>query len=223
MKLRAIDWIWHIRGRVQLPDDRSSDAVFAQIDPLFRQPGTTRRRIGEELVFTKRDPLAQDRMAVFDGGIVRVERGPEGAVLRYHVVSRALLFCFLAPLLFLAFAQLTIAIGHRQKSASRAAAHATEKKDKQTVVPLNPIDKFLGAPAPEKPKEKGKDKGEDGKHDKAPSPTPAYVFAALFAILYLAGRILESRLLKSLFEKCLAQPRDQGSDALHRSAVTQIA
>jgi hypothetical protein len=219
MKLRAIDWIWHIRGRVQLPDDRSSDAVFAQIDPLFRQPGTTRRRIGDHLVFTKKDPLAQDKMAVFDGGAVRVERTPEGTVLRYHVVSRALLCCFLAPLLFLAFAQLTIVIGHQQKSASHTGAHATEKSDKQTVVPLNPIDKFLGAPAPEKPKGKGK----DGKHDKAPSPTPAYVFAALFAILYVAGRILESRLLKSLFEKCLAQPRNEGRDALRRSAATQIA
>jgi hypothetical protein len=64
---------------------------------------------------------------------------------------------------------------------------------------MNPIDKALGAPAPEKPKKDGK--GED--EDKKPSPTPAYVFAALFATLYVVGRILEDRWIKALFKKSL--------------------
>jgi len=66
---------------------------------------------------------------------------------------------------------------------------------------MNPIDKALGAPAPEKPKKDGADKAE-GKNKK-PSPTPAYVFAAIFAFLYLAGRILEDRLIKAQFKKRL--------------------
>ena len=36
-------------------------------------------------------------------------------------------------------------------------------------------------------------------------PTAAYVFAALFALLYVVGRVLESRLIKSLFKKGLAR------------------
>ena len=63
---------------------------------------------------------------------------------------------------------------------------------------MNPIDKALGAPAPEKPDKKKKD------DDDKPSPTPAYVFAAIFAVLYVVGRILEDRLVKSLFRKRLA-------------------
>jgi hypothetical protein len=65
---------------------------------------------------------------------------------------------------------------------------------------LNPIDKFLGAPAPKKPAKNGKDKDEK---DKKPSPTAAYVFAAIFATLYGVGRILEDVLVKSLFRKRL--------------------
>jgi hypothetical protein len=66
---------------------------------------------------------------------------------------------------------------------------------------MNPIDKALGAPAPEKPKKKDADK-ERGDDDK-PTPTPAYVFAAIFATLYVVGRILEDRLVRTLFRKRL--------------------
>jgi hypothetical protein len=197
VNLRFIDWIWHVRGSLALAPGQSSDRAFDRLGPLFRQTGTSHERTNDTLTFRKKDQAAQDKMSIFDGGVLRIERGAAGAVLRYHLTSRALLFCFLAPLLFLGIAQFTIAVVKFQKPSTAAAK--SEKKDAQVL--LNPIDKALGAPAPEKPKKDGADKAE-GKNKK-PSPTPAYVFAAIFAFLYVAGRILEDRLIKAQFRKRL--------------------
>lgn len=194
--MRFIDWIWHIKGSLTLPPGQSSDEVFGRLDPLFRQNGTSHQRAGDMLTFTKRDQAAQDKMSIFDGGILQVEQARSGTVLRYHLTSRALLFCFLAPLLFLAFGQLTVALGKLEGSKSEAAEKKSQKEAK--ALPQHPIDKALGAPAPETPK-KDEKKGEDDK----PSPTAANVFAALFAALYVGGRLLESRLIRSLFQKRL--------------------
>ena len=148
-------------------------------------------------------------MSVFDGGVLRIGDGATGSVLRYDLTSRALLFCFLAPLLFLGFAQLTKAVVLIEKHRTEAAGKKPKKDEKKDVVrPLNPIDKFLGAPAPEAKKhaKKGKAKGaasDDDDEDKKPSPKPGYVFAAIFASLYVIGRILEDRLVRSLFRKRL--------------------
>jgi hypothetical protein len=199
---RFIDWIWHIRGSLALAPGLSSDEAFDRLDPLFRQSGTSHERTSDTLTFSKKNQAAQDKMSIFDGGVLKIEKGVAGPVLRYRLTSRALLFCFLAPLLFLGFAQLTIAIGKLEKPSTEASEKADKKKDeKKADVPMNPIDKALGAPAPEKPKkdEKDKDKDKDGKH----SPTSAYVFAAIFATLYLVGRILEDRLIKAQFKKRL--------------------
>jgi len=198
---RFIDWIWHIRGSLALAPGQSSDEAFDKLDPLFREAGTSHERSRDTLTFRKKDQAAQDKMSVFDGGVLQIETGAAGAVLRYHLISRALLFCFLAPLLFLSFAGLTIGIGILEKPSIEAAAAKKDKKKEKAVVPLNPIDRFLGAPAPEKPKKDDKDKSEEQK--KKYSPTPAYVFAGFFAILYVVGRILEDRLIKSLFKKKL--------------------
>ena len=180
---------------------------------MFRQTGTSHQRTDDTLTFRKKDQAAQDKMSVFDEGVLQIERGVAGSVLRYHLTSRALLFCFLLPLLFLGIAQLTIFIGKQQKPSSEAAsasgkaakAHkksaAKDAAKKQTVVPLNPIDKALGAPAPEKPGKNGGDDDEGG--GKKPSPTPAYVFAAIFAALYVVGRILEDRMVRALFKRNL--------------------
>jgi len=196
VNLRFIDWIWHVEGSLALAPGQTGDDAFDRLDPLFRQPGTSRERSGGALVFRKKDQAAQDKMSVFDGGVLRIENGMGGLVLRYRLASRALLFCFLAPLLFLGLAQVTIAINAHQKPS--AEERSQKPAAKAADVQQNPIDKALGAPAPEKP---GKD-GED-KHDKKPSPTPAYVFAGIFAALYVAGRILEDRLIKALFKKRL--------------------
>lgn len=198
MNLRFFDWIWHIRGSLPLAPGQSSDDVFERLDPLFRQTGTTHERTNGKLTFRKKDPAAQDKMSVFDGGVLQVENGGAGAVLNYYLSSRALLFCFLAPLLFLGFGQLTVALGQLEKPSTEAAKTAGDKKKdakKEAERPMNPIDKALGAPAPEKP--------DKNKKDMKPSPTAAYVFAGIFATLYLVGRFLEGRLVKTLFRKRL--------------------
>ncbi|WP_420138866.1 hypothetical protein [Sphingomonas sp.] len=200
MMLRLVDWIWHIRGSVPLPAGQSGDAAFDRLDPLFRQAGTTHDRTRDRLTFRKKDPAAQDKMSVFDDGILQIEAGPSGSVLRYDLTSRIMLFCFFAPLLFLAFAQLTIVVGELEKPSANAAATTKKPEPKPAAVQMNPIDIALGAPAPEQPKKK-----EDGVgRGKKPSPTAAYVFAGLFALLYVIGRILEARLIKTQFRKHLS-------------------
>lgn len=197
---RFIDWIWHVRGSLALAPEQSSEEAFERLAPLFGQTGTSHERNSDTLTFRKKDQAAQDKMSVFDGGVLRIEEGEAGPVLRYHLISRALLLCFLAPLLFLGIAQLTIAVVRLEKPSSEETSGKAAKKEAD-VAPMNPIDKFLGAPAPDKP---GKDgKAKEGKRDKKPSPTPAYVFAGIFATLYLVGRILEDRLVKGLFRKSL--------------------
>ncbi|WP_408590614.1 hypothetical protein [Novosphingobium sp.] len=211
MNLRFIDWIWHVRGTLPLAPAQSGDDALDRLAPLFGQPGTSYDCASldgavQELTFTKKDQAAQDKMSVFDGGTLRIEAGADGAVLRYHLISRALLFCFLAPLLFLGIAQLTIVFDPHKNAPTEKAEKAKKADKKDEVVQLNPIDKALGAPAPEKPDKDDEDggKGGSGKHGKKPATTPAYVFAGIFAALYLIGRILEDRLIRRLFRKTLA-------------------
>ena len=196
MTPRFIDWIWHVKGSLALAPGQTNDDAFGRLDPLFRQPGTHYDRLKDRLTFQKKAQAAQDRMSIFDGGTLQIERGPHGPVLRYRLISRALLFCFLAPLLFLSFAGATIVIGKLEGPSIAAQKKPDTKKD--VALPQNPIDKALGAPTPEKPKKDNK--------DKKPSPTAAYVFAAIFAALYIVGRILEDRLVRKLFQTSLRAP-----------------
>lgn len=191
--LRFLTPIWHIRGRVVLAPEQSSEEAFGRLAPLFHQPGTSHDRTGDTLTFRKTGQSAQDKMSIFDRGILRIEQAPAGRVLHYRLTSRALLACFLAPLLFLTFAGATIAIGKLEKPPAVA-----KDKKKATPPPQHWLDKALGAPAPEKPKD-----GKDESEDKKPSPTSSYVFAAIFAGLYAFGRILEGRLIKGLLRKSL--------------------
>ena len=207
MPLRFIDWIWHFGGSLALAPGQSADDAFDRLDPLFRQYGTSHERTDDTLTFRKKDQAAQDKMSIFDSGVLHVEKGAAAPVLRYHLISRTLLFCFLAPLLFLGLAQLTVVLGKLEKSPTAAEKKAEEEKKKAEAkkpdVALNPIDKFLGAPPPKTKKEKEEEKKKKQEDDKKPSPTPGYVFAAIFATLYLAGRVLEDRLVKKLFKKSL--------------------
>ncbi|MBO9602646.1 MAG: hypothetical protein J7496_09095 [Novosphingobium sp.] len=218
MNLRFIDWIWHIRGTLPLPAGQSTGEAFARLEGLFGQAGTSHELAGDSLTFSKKDQAAQDKMSVFDSGVLRIEPGAGeqggkhaakyggGPVLRYHLVSRALLFCFLAPLLFLAFAEFNLLRGKLQAPPTAAEkAEQQKKKEKEEakpLVPLNPIDKFLGAPAPEKPKKDKKDKKPDPDEGK-PSPIAGYAFAGIFLVLYVFGRILEDWLARRLFRRKL--------------------
>ena len=208
MSPHFINWIWHIRGSLALAPGQTSDDVFDRLDPLFHQPGTSRDRANDTLTFQKKDQAAQDKMSVFDGGVLRIEKSGAGSVLRYHLTSRALLFCFLAPLFFVVLAQATIAVNNfyapgtsaaDKLAADKAEAKRKEADEKIAKIPMNPIDKALGAPAPKKPGADDKDGGDD----KKPTTKAAYVFAGIFAALYIIGRILEDRLIKSLFKKRL--------------------
>jgi hypothetical protein len=195
VNLRYIDWIWHVRGSLALAPGQMGDDAFDRLDPLFRQTGTSHQRTNDTLTFSKKDHAAQDKMSIFDGGVLRIDKGVAGSVLRYHLISRALLFCFLAPLLFLSIAQFTIVIAKYDKPPHEAAK-------KHAPMQLNPIDKALGAPAPDNSK---KDDGDSGKKGKKLSPKPAYIFSGIFAALYVVGRILEDWLIKAQFKKSLLE------------------
>ena len=215
MNLRYFDWIWHVRGSVPLASGQSRDEAFERLEPLFRERDTSHDRTHDTLTFRKSNQAPQDKMSIFDGGVLRIEHDAAGPVLRYDLTSKMLLFCFLAPLLFLAFAQINIAIGILDKpTAAEAAAEKTKKEEdekKHAERPLHPIDRFLGAPAPEKPKTDAEKKKEEAKkkaegkdeEDEGPSPRSGYIFAGIFASLYVGGRILEGRLVQSLFKKRL--------------------
>ena len=193
MNLRFIDWVWHVRDSLVLEPGRSSEDAFDRLGPLFREPGTSCQRTDDTLIFSKKNQAAQDKMSVFDGSSLQIDRVGGGSVLRYHLTSRALLFCFLAAPLFLGIAQVTKVISNLEKPAPH-------EEKKHADVPMNAIDKALGAPEPDKSKKK-----EDAKEDKKLSPTAAYIFSGIFATLYLVGRILEDRLIKARFKERLLE------------------
>lgn len=211
--LPYIDRIWRSEGTLALPEALAPAEAFARLDPLFQTPGTTTAIDGDTLTYRKRNPNAQDKLATFTRGTLRLAPASDGtARLHFNVSSTALLLCFLAPLLFLAFAQIMVTVNAWEKAATEAAETAKDgkgkdaekDKDKDKPVPkLNPVDQWLGAPAPEDPakkKEKEKDKKDKGKFD----PTPAYVLAGLFFVIFLVGRVLEPFLLKRTLRAALA-------------------
>lgn len=202
--MRLIDWIWTVRGELPLPAGQSAAQAFARLEPYFREPGTSFDQAQGSLSFTKKDPLAQDKMSIYDVGELRVEERTEGGILRYWMTSKSLLFCFLAPLLFVAFGQIIVGVG---MLVGPDTEHAEKKKkaEKEKVRELHWIDQMLGAPAPEKPKEDKKDKKKEEGGKNRYSPTSAYVFAGLFALLYVIGRILEDWLIRRRFLRSLSE------------------
>ncbi len=83
---------------------------------------------------------------------------------------------------------------------------------------MNPIDKMLGAPAPDTSK-KDDEEGGGGKKGKKLSATPAYVFVGIFSALYVIGRILEDWLMRRLFRKAL----DGGLDEVEHPGAEHAA
>lgn len=232
MNLRFLDWIWHIRGSLPLTDGLTPDDAFKRLDPLFKQQGTDYLRDRNVLTFTKQDQAAQDKMSIFDGGQLMVEVALPQPALLYNLKSRALLACFLAPLVFLAFAQFSAALNllhDSSASVERSAdeADAEEEEDEAEEIRLHPIDRFLGAPAPKQPGEDDDDVSDEaaragstdaeaeeaeeaeGEEDRKHSSRPAYVFAGIFALIYLVGRFLEAWLIRRRFTELLATPPGQ--------------
>ena len=204
MKLPLIDRIWRVRGELPLEPALGSDEAFARLDPLFQAPGTSYAVDGDTLTYSKHNPGAQDQLATFTSGTLRVEQRGSASILRFDLSSTALFLCFLAPLLFLGFAQLALAINAWEKAGIEASEKAEKDKDKpETPKVLNPVDKFLGAPEPEDPSKKKEEKKDEGRH----SPKPGYVMASIFFATYLVGRWLEPWLIRRRFRKALSEPR----------------
>lgn len=202
LKLPLIDNIWRVRGAVPVDSTLTPEEAFARLEPLLNTPGTSLTADGEVLTYSKHNPAAQDRFATFTRGRLWIERAGSGAVLRFDLFSHALLLCFLAPLLFLGFAQLAIAINAWEAPSAAEAAKAEKKDEKpKPVKTLNPVDEFLGAPAPEDPAKKNKDKKKDeGQH----SPDEGYYLAGFFFLVYLVGRWLEPFLARRRLRAALA-------------------
>lgn len=203
LKLPVIDNIWRVRGAVPIDPAMTAEEAFARIDPLLRAPGTTIVAEDGALAYSKHNPAAQDKLATFTRGRMWIEQAGAGAVLRFDLFSHALLMCFLAPLLFLGFAQLAETI-NAWEAADKGAEQSAKKdeKKKPAVKELNPIDKFLGAPEPEDPSKKKDKKKDKGRH----SSTEGYVIAGVFFAIYLVGRWLEPWLVRRRLRAALAAP-----------------
>lgn len=88
MNTRFIDWIWNVRGSLALGQGQSGEEALSRLSPLFNEPNTQHDTSGDTLTFTKTDPVAQDKLAVFDGGVLKVEKSMAGPLLHYHLTSR---------------------------------------------------------------------------------------------------------------------------------------
>lgn len=171
---------------------------------MFQTSGTAYAVDGDTLTYTKRNPAAQDSLATFTRGRLQLASQGRSSVLHYDLSSTALMLCFLAPLLFLGFAQIAVGLNAWEKANVEVSKKAEKDEEKaKPVKQLNPVDVFLGAPAPEDPaKKKDKEKDKDkGRH----SPTPAYVLAGLFFAIYLVGRVLEPWLIRRRLRNALSR------------------
>jgi len=200
VNLSYIDWIWRIKGTVAIAPSQSAAETFGKLEDLFQEKNTRYQIDRDTLTFTKKNALPQDKLSVFERGTLRVSRG----VLRYDLMSRALLACFLAPLFFFALGHAGVAVDkwRNPPEVVKAKMEAAKKRSlvKPEDVPMNPIDQFLGAPEPEKKKD-----GEQmGKRNRKPSMTTAYTYMGIFFALWIGGRILEHKRIHRRLRKKLA-------------------
>ncbi|WP_103094023.1 hypothetical protein [Novosphingobium guangzhouense] len=106
MNVPFIDRIWRVRGSLALGFRQSPADAFARLDQLFQTSGTSYQIDDDTLTFTKKDPIAQDKMATFNRGTLRVVDDTDGGLLLYDLSSPTLQFCFALPFLFLGIAWL---------------------------------------------------------------------------------------------------------------------
>lgn len=206
-----IENIWRAKGSLLLEEPLTPEETFARLDPLFQTDGTQYAIEGDALAYAKRNPVAQDKLATFTSGTLQVQQREGASRIVFDVSSTALLLAFLAPLLFLGFAQVFVLFNDWENSkveiSERETGDKADDKKAKKKIELHPIDKMLGAPAPKDPDaDKDKDKAESKEKKEKFSPTRAYVLAGLFVLIYLVGRVLEPWLLKRTFQRFLAAP-----------------
>ncbi|MFL0670772.1 MAG: hypothetical protein ACJLS3_04910 [Erythrobacter sp.] len=215
LRVPYLEKIWRIEGSLTLDEALTPAEAFDRLDPLFQTDGTRYAIEGDTLAYAKTNPRAQDKLATFTSGKLRIEPGNGTMRLTYEAASTALLLCFLAPLLFLFFTQVMEAANEWERAKAEQTQSDKAKKDeaKDKPVPkLHPIDVMLGAPAPKDPKAEA---AKDAAKKKEPKPkfktTQGYVLSGLFFVIFLVGRVLEPWLLKRTFRSALTQPRSAGS------------
>ncbi len=210
LKIPFIDRIWTARGDIELDPPRSAADTFAQLDHMLQENVTEYEVNGDTLRYSKSNPAAQDKMATFPRGTLQVVQDGGRSLLRYHLVSPALLMVFLAPLFFLAFVEVADHLNEREKALQEATADEEEGKDEEEEeepAQHNVIDEWLGAPAPEtleekKEREEREEKEDQGTH----STTPSKVLAGIFFALWLFGRLFEPWLMRKRLRAVLNRP-----------------
>ncbi|MGB3469376.1 MAG: hypothetical protein WBA51_00970 [Erythrobacter sp.] len=206
INLPFIDAIWRARGALVVDEEMTPAKAFERLDPMFQLHGTRYAVDGDTLTYTKENPTPQDRLATFTRGSLKVEAQQGRIRVSYDVRSHALLYCFLAPLLFLSFAGLALGLNvidpPKEKDETEESAEADEEPAR-----LHWIDQMLGAPEPDNPDEKD-DKEESDEDEVEPrhSPTSAYVLAGIFFLIYCVGRFLEPFLLRRTLRRALTDP-----------------
>ena len=88
-KLPYIDRIWRARGSIELIPPRTSQSAFARLDGLLDDGGTSHEVHGDTLHYVKDNPAAQDKLATFSRGTLRVEDSAGRARLHYELTSPA--------------------------------------------------------------------------------------------------------------------------------------
>lgn len=104
MNLPYIDRIWRVRDSLTIEPPQLAAETFGKLDDLFKVDGTSHLVDGDTLTFTKKDPLAQDRMAIYDKGTLRLVQRETTSELHWDMSSPTLIFCFALPFFFLAIA-----------------------------------------------------------------------------------------------------------------------
>ena len=207
MNLPFIDWAWRTRGAIAIDPPLTTEETFARLKPLVDEDSTQCDYGDNTLTYVKGNPAAQDRLATFSRGVFTVEQQGGLTRLLYDVKSNALALVLLAPLFFVGFAQIAVAINHWEDRKAEAVEAKDEKagdEEEKEPAPHHWIDEALGAPAPETLEQKKARMEKEGEKKKEKLPTtPSYVLAGLFVALYLLGRFLEPYLFRRTLRRAL--------------------
>ena len=209
MNLTFIDWAWRTRGAIDIEPPLSTEEAFRRLEPLVDETTTRRDLDGNRVTYVKTNPAAQDRLATFSKGTFTIEQQGGLTRLLYDAKSNALALVLLAPLFFVGFSQVAVAINKWEESRAEASKDEAKgekdaEKEEKEPAPHHWIDQALGAPAPETLAQKKARMEKEGKDKKEKLPTkPSLVLAGIFLALYILGRFLEPYLLRRTLRRAL--------------------